>query len=378
MKYNFVWLVFVLPACGAVAVGPSGGPDAGVVPAVDAGAPVDRGVALPIDAGVVTPGDVGVTRDAGFPVFPDAGFPFDRGVPTDNNVPFPRDTGFFIDRGAPRDDGFRADVATPTRAAVVAGRRCRDDESCFGSAADLSCIPTPGGSVCTGPEGCEQGTTAEEERQCGGRFSTCLIFGAVAVGESVSLCTRACVPGARTEATGACAAGSLCTTNWVQLRAGVTESPGCLAFCTADADCAGGDPSIARCNTRLGRCGPAPSNPMLRPDGALCVPNAGGSGVEQCRGVCFQISATRPEQGICGSFINTRVNPACADDPSMTPRQPAGDDLGICIFRDCETNADCADGAACVFPEDESGVRRDALPYCAYRTALQPNGIVAP
>ena len=62
----------------------------------------------------------------------------------------------------------------------------------------------------------------------------------------------------------------------------------------------------------------------------------------------------------------------------MTPRQPAGDDLGLCIFRECETNADCADGAACVFPEDESGVRRDALPYCAYRTALQPNGIVAP
>ncbi len=73
-----------------------------------------------IDAGVVTPGDVGVTRDAGFPVFPDAGFPSRPRRPTDNNVLPQGDTGFFIDRGAPRDDGLRADVATPTRAAVVA------------------------------------------------------------------------------------------------------------------------------------------------------------------------------------------------------------------------------------------------------------------
>ncbi|MDB4931517.1 MAG: hypothetical protein JWM10_4001 [Myxococcaceae bacterium] len=362
MKYQAVWLLFVLPACGAVAVGPSGSrdageADAGLVATVDVAPPVDRGVTPPPDLGF-PPTDRGFpSRDVGFP-------PTDRGFPV-------RDVGF-----PPVDDGARVDAGTTSpRAAVVAGRRCTGDDDCASAAAELTCVATAGGSICTSESGCEQGSTAEEEGQCGGRFSTCLTYSTTPGGTRVSLCTRACVVGASSEPAGACPSGSLCTTNWLMLAAAQTENPGCLPFCASDADCAGGDGALGRCNPRLGRCGPAAPDPSARPDGALCNPMVMG----QCRGTCFLVSAARGTEGICGSFVNTRASGGgCPDDPTMMPRQPPGDDLGLCIFRDCETNAGCTGEAVCVFPEDSSGVRRDAVSFCGYRSPMQPNGIPGP
>ncbi|MBK6534236.1 MAG: hypothetical protein IPF99_33110 [Deltaproteobacteria bacterium] len=237
---------------------------------------------------------------------------------------------------------------------------------------------TTGGRVCTADAGCEQGTTAEEESQCGGRYSTCLVHSIARSGAQGSLCTRACVAGMRTEATGACPMGSICTTNWLQLEAGQVENPGCLPFCATDADCDGataGDASLMRCNTRLGRCSPTPADLSLRPDGALCNPMAiRATGVGQCRGTCFSISAIRPTEGLCGSFINTRTATAgCPDDAMMSPRGPAGDEQGICIFRECEDNAGCAADAFCVFPRgrQRSPTRRGPLLRLPHHPATQ-------
>ena len=95
-------------------------------------------------------------------------------------------------------------------------------------------------------------------------------------------------------------------------------------------------------------CASAPVDMALRPDGALCNPMmVQSTGVEQCRGTCYSLSSARPAEGLCGSFINTRTATAgCADDAMMTPRGPAGDELGFCIIKECETNTDCTGGAA--------------------------------
>jgi len=377
MKRSVFWFALLLPACDA-----AGGDSIFVVEddvpeEVDAGfAPIDTGVAR--DTGIVRPTDNGVVpRDLGSPV--DAGFPVDVGFLVDNG--FERDVGFPVDVGFPRDAGFALETGvTPGRTTVIAGRRCTVDGDCFGAASALACVTTIGGNVCTVGAGCDQGSVAAEEAACGGRYATCLVYSTPATGPQISLCSRACVSGARTEATGACPASSICTTNWLQLQTAQTEAPGCLPFCTSDADCAGalaGDASVMRCNTRLGRCTTAPVNPALRADGSLCNPMMiQSTGVAQCRGTCFSLSTARPAEGLCGSFINVRTAPAgCTDDPMMTPRGPMGDELGVCIFRECTNNVGCTGGSYCVYPEDASGVRRDAVPYCAYRTTLQPSGI---
>lgn len=348
--------IAALPACSARVV-------TGYVER-DAAAPVDAVAPAP-DVGLATPDRVTPTTDAGFPSF-DLGPRRDAGFPA-------FDLGFRSDLGSPPDAGG------PSRAAVVAGRRCTDDSTCFGSAADLSCLPLPGGQVCTSGKGCEQSTTAEEEAQCGGRFSTCLVFGNTAGSEQVSLCTRACVPSARAEAAGACPTGSICTNNWVQLRAGQTENPGCMSFCTVDAHCAGVEGeggALPRCNVRTGRCAAAPVDDALLADGLPCDPQRntpGGAG--QCRGLCFALSSVNRNQGLCGSFVDTSATSNCADSPQIEVRGPADQNLGLCIFRSCEDNSQCPAGLLCGFPEDASGVRMELPPTCAYATALQPVGI---
>lgn len=283
-------------------------------------------------------------------------------------------------RDVPVRDVPSTDAGAPSRTAVVAGRRCTDDEACDRAAADLACTALPGGRICSGVRGCDQGTTAQEEAQCGGRFSTCLVLGNPADGAQASACTRACVATAVTEATGACPAGSVCTTNWLQLRAAQTERAGCLPFCAGDGDCAGltgGDASLARCNARTGRCGGAASDPALRADGMPCDPQeVERTMVSQCRGVCFAVDPMRPTQGLCGSFINLRTaTGGCPDGAGFEPRTVADDALGLCYLRGCERDDQCAPGLVCVHPEDPTtGVRVDAPRSCSYPTALQPVG----
>ncbi len=336
-------------------------------------------VPVDTDAGVMDVARGGGSDAAVFPVDTLVA-PNDRGVVGFDVVPLPRDVGPDL-QISPRDV-FRPDAGTPSRTSVVAGRRCTDDSMCASATADFSCLPLPGGSVCSGPELCEQGTTAEEEGQCGGRFSTCLVVGNFAGGGQASFCTRACVPTALNEEAGACPSGSICTTNWLQLMAGQTENPGCLPHCQRDSDCVGvegEEGSLDRCNVRTGRCVTAPVDMALRADGMPCNPQeVQTTMVQQCRGVCFSLSAAQPTQGLCGSFVDLRTTPGCADDASIEPRAAMGDSLGICIFRQCENNSQCPAGLLCGFPEDAMGVRTDRPSTFAYATARQPVGIPAP
>ncbi len=291
------------------------------------------------------------------------------------------DAGFYdVPDVQPRDTGVRPDVGVPSRTAVVAGRRCTNDEACVTDAADLVCTELPGGRICSGVRFCEQGTIAQEEAQCGGRFSTCLAVGRRADGTQASACTRACVATAGSEETGACPSGSVCTTTSLLLDPMQTESPGCLPFCERDSDCTGiaaGDASLMRCNTRTGRCANEPHDPRLRADGLPCDPQEiVRTTVSQCRGTCFALNAARPTEGICGSLINVGSGTgACPDGADMRPRTVSGDNLGLCIVRDCERNDQCAPGLVCVHPEDSAtGVRVDLPRTCSYPTALQPGG----
>ncbi len=307
---------------------------------------------------------------------PDAGNPIDVQVPADMGTTT-------TDQPRVTDNGVRADVrpdsGTASRTAVVAGRACMSDETCTSETADLVCTALPGGRICSGAEFCEQGNVAAEEAACGGRFSTCLVVGNFTNGTQASACTRACVPAANTEALGQCPAGSICTNNWLQLMTGQTEAAGCLPFCTEDSQCAGltaGDASLMRCNVRTGRCASAPVNMALLPDGSACNPMlAQSSGVNPCRGICFAVTTGRPTEGLCGSFINLRAAAdGCPDGASFQPRGP-GDNLSVCIFKDCDNNTQCEGDLRCVFPENAMGIIAGQPASCGYRTTLQPNGI---
>ncbi|MDB4931490.1 MAG: hypothetical protein JWM10_3974 [Myxococcaceae bacterium] len=354
---SWLALALALSACNAVG---NGLPVTfgGDVPSADGTVAMGPDGALPDDVGFAYPDGTG-------PLF-DAGFAVDAGT---------------TDRGFAVDVPVRVDLGPPaTRAGVVAGRRCATDADCVTPTGDLTCVTTSGGRICTSAGGCTQGATvAGEEAECGGTYSTCLLFGVRSSGVALNLCTRACRTGAASEATGACPAGSLCTNNWVLLRAGQAEATGCLPFCASDADCAGslaGDASIMRCNTRLGRCTAAPFNPALLPDGSPCNPQMiQSTGVAQCRGTCFTLNATRPTQGLCGSFVNYQASQRCPDDPTLEPRGTGGDSLSICLERPCTDNRDCTGGLLCVFPEDATRVRIELATTCGYATAMQPTGL---
>jgi hypothetical protein len=265
----------------------------------------------------------------------------DAGAQTMNDVvTAPTDTGPMTST----DTGSRPDVrdagssTTLDYSTVRTGRRCTMDEDC---ADGQTCITTAQGRICTTGEGCEQGARADEESQCGGRGSTCLLYGSTAT-QRLDICVRGCVATATSERLGACGEGFVCTTSWLRQPMGSTEAtPGCLPHCTTDAHCAGvvlGDAGAMRCNTRTGQC----------------------------------------VEGLCGSFINLRTTQQCADFDleTMAPRVPQGDNLAVCIFKNCDTNAQCSDGLVCTFPEDAMGMVRNDLPSnCGYATRNQPNGI---
>ena len=293
------------------------------------------------------------------------------------------DAGPDADRVVPRD----ADAATPTDVPPSnAGRACTMPDPMGGmdpACGDtLVCIPTGAGPMCSGT--CENDASQANERTaCGGTGSTCLTQGD---GDTAnSICTASCRVAAMTVATGACRAGQVCTGWWYTHAGARPDATGCFPFCSTNTDCGTGATGMV-CNARTGACGMtavdmtrlpdgSPCNPMMRvtPPGEMTARNI------QCRGICFSTSSARPTQGICGSFINTRIATACPDDPdALEPRAPQGaDNLAICIFRGCTTNADCRSPHICRFPEDAMNMPATDNPTtCDYPTTAQPTGVV--
>ena len=280
--------------------------------------------------------------------------------------------------GPPIDAGPSIDVPAPPPP-VVAGRRCVSDGECASTSPALACTETPGGRVCSHATGCAQGSVAVEEAECGGVGSTCLVYGTSGAGPR-GLCTRACAESAPVGSARACPVGSVCTTNWPERTAGSVERPGCLPFCATDADCANaasGEPGTAHCNTHLGTCEQTPRIGSTVADGLPCDPmNVATTGVDPCAGRCMVLDATRPTEGLCGSYVDRAQTEGCSV-PSMTPLFVDLANLGACVFRDCAKNADCPMGLRCVYPELSGVPQTDGPARCSYATAAQPVGIVA-
>jgi hypothetical protein len=220
------------------------------------------------------------------------------------------------------------------------------------------------------------GTTTSERAACGGTGGTCLSGNEMT---NNGFCTRACSPTARSEATGGCRAGYVCTGFWLQRM--TADATGCLPFCNSDAQCLA---PTNRCDTRVGTCSMRATDTSRLPDGSACnpmltetVPGEMNPRNTQCRGRCFRLSSTMPTRGICGSFINTAEATACPDDPAnILPRAPPDEDnLGICIFRNCTRAADCGAGLICIYPESAMGMPvMTGSRICNYPTTAQPTG----
>lgn len=250
---------------------------------------------------------------------------------------------------APRSDVPRTDGGTSTDLGVSsAGNACTTDDQC----GTLGCEDFVAGGFCTAD--CENNATAaREQEQCGGRGSTCLAIGDGT--DATTFCTHQCNPTARTEATGACRAGLVCTGWWYTHEDG-PDTPGCDQFCTNDSQCATG----THCNTRFGNCQVNAIDTTRRADGEPCDPSVmvmvpGKEDPEniQCRGGCFQSTNNRRE-GVCASLINLGVTTTCPDNAAnIHPLADSDEDgytdnLGLCWFRECATNADCTSPLVCV------------------------------
>ncbi len=264
----------------------------------------------------------------------------------------PSNTNNTADSGNPvadagGDAGGAADVAVDAGRST-AGNPCTADSDC--NNANLSCDMSLAAGECTGS--CTESTSQVTERAaCGGVGSTCLTSGDGA--QATSNCWRSCSPTASSVAAGACPTAFVCTGFWYTHMGGTPDSPGCIPYCTMDAQCASG----AHCNPRIfGQClgSPAPtSTSTALADGEPCDPTrtqmvAGESSPRnvQCRGVCFQYD-TNTHHGICGSSLNTKTASACPDDSSMSPLGTSGDNLAICLLKTCTTNSDCTSPLIC-------------------------------
>ncbi|MCK6550503.1 hypothetical protein L6R52_31995 [Myxococcota bacterium] len=221
------------------------------------------------------------------------------------------------DSGLPDPDG-----------GITAGRQCASDEDC--ASALLTCdvgSPQPSCTTACAPSASQ----ADEQAECGGPGTTCL-----GDGLSFHTCTRACAAGRRTEETGGCAPNRVCTGLWI-MRDDGSDRAGCYTFCQTDADCAQG----LACNPRLGACG-EPVDPTKLPDGEPCTDGA------ECRGTCIATSTTAGSPGQCVSFVNLARTRACPDDPSLIlPAAPPGDELAVCVFKQCRDSSECTAPLVC-------------------------------
>ena len=243
-------------------------------------------------------------------------------------------------------DGARPDVSMgtcpvpPTPMGVSrAAAMCAKDTDCMNDA--LACDTDFRAGFCTAE--CTDSTSqACEQAQCGGTGATCLTIGEDA--DAISFCTNTCTPSARGAAPGTCRAGTVCTGWWYTHTNGDPDRTGCEYFCSSDANCPAGE----QCNRRTGECNGA-AVATRRADGSPCDPTMEG----QCRGVCFQ-DTDDEHQGICGSLINLAVGGDCPDSPTaIHPLAPgdengASDNLALCIYRECMSDADCTAPLRCV------------------------------
>jgi hypothetical protein len=306
----------------------------------------DTGAADALSTADVRP-DVVTFNDAGLDTAVDTGV--DAALVLDAAIDMAVASDIRADTVAPGDT--RADVASDARvgdAATIspAGHACIDDTACGSLVCDTS---LPGG-FCSGT--CTNSTSQPAERaMCGGEGSTCLT-----IGDSMpqSFCTQACRP--ELSSTG-CRANQVCTGWWFTHAFKTPDSPGCQFFCHADSECLAG----TRCS-RFGTCAAAIAPATNLPDGAACDPtlDTAGSPSAQCRGGCFLVSPTVPTQGLCGSLVDTQRLPTpggCADgDPAVAPSTPFGDNLALCLFRDCACDGDCRSPLQCVITTTGSGI----------------------
>lgn len=297
----------------------------------------------------------------------DGSFPFDGGSHS-------RDVGFpALDRGFPVDRG-RPDTGLPI---ILAGQRCAGSEECGDG---LECVLTlQSGGFCT--QICDVGGVADERTQCGGVGSTCLSGAPINTMAMSGVCTRTCIPGSSSSGAGTCRDGQVCMGFWYNQTGGEADSAECFPFVLTDSHCTGvvlGDASAPRCNVRTGRCAGAPSDASLRRDGDPCNPvEIRASGKSQCRGTCFSVSTAAPAEGVCGSFVNARLTSECPDDVMQAILGRTNDNIGLCVFRGCDVNSDCATGHVCRFPEQSGVVVMEQPTLCQYPSALQPTGISA-
>lgn len=248
---------------------------------------------------------------------------------------------------APRADAGSCPVAPTPTGTSRAGAMCTDTAMC---GAGLECDTDFRDGFCYA-ECTNNSAQACEAAQCGGNGATCLSLGDGA--DATSFCTATCNPTARTGMPGACRAGTVCTGWWYTHDTGDPDRTGCEYFCSNNSHC----PAGMACNTRTGECGMAAAM-TLRADGEPCDPtrdpNDGPS--VQCRGYCF-VETDVEREGICGSLINVGATPDCFDNPTLThPIAPSDtngrtDNLGICIYRECTTDADCTLPLHCVAGE---------------------------
>jgi len=232
-----------------------------------------------------------------------------------------------------------------------AGSACSLDVHCLPS---QFCMTSSAHGFCTGS--CKDGNKASEEAQCGGPGSTCVTSGD---GEfAVSLCRRACDVNAAIGELGACPPHQVCTGFWNTHSNWTPDTPGCHNTCSKDADCLPG----RHCNPYNGVCWRDPPDETKKKNGEPCELFVKGKtdATDPCRGFCMPIIGDPFKRGICASAINLAVVAACPDPPSKYRRHP-NDNLALCVYRGCETDADCTAPHECM-----AGIPQEPGKVCAY------------
>lgn len=251
------------------------------------------------------------------------------------------------------------------------GARCVDSTQC---APGLTCDDSRNG-LCT--RACEDlgDDDLGEAVSCGGEGRRCVR------GDEGPACGLGCDPLARPRTPGACPVGEVCTGAWWLDPNYLPDAPGCVPWCSADADCAESARG-PRCNPRLGRCASVGEDRALAADGAPCDPRAlqrveGDARPRSavCRGFCVQTGAD-PARGVCASFVDRSRFARCPDDGQVVSlRGPFGaDNLALCMWRRCAGDCECAGALRCLLPESDGRPLPGEPRFCAWPTAAQPTG----
>lgn len=269
------------------------------------------------------------------------------------DVPDVRDTGPV--------DVVERDARVPA-GSQPAGAECIGNVDCR---MGLVCATDVRNGFCTRvrPDACmnQPGMVAAEEVQCVGAGSTCLALGDGPTQNT--LCTQQCVPGPGS----GCRDNMVCTGWWYTHAGAMPDAPGCWPFCHNDGECPAGEV----CNTRIGigACGMERFDPMALADGQPCTQPAAGD-PSPCRGLCFGVQNAPRGTGICGSFLDLGVSGVCPEGPSIRPLQQRGDNLSLCIFRECGMGLGCCPAGLTCEPGRAAGVGA-----CTYSDGMAGNNV---